>query len=161
MVDETATSNRNLSLTRVIDADPALCFKAWTEHLPEWFGPHGMTVPVCELELRAGGLMRTVMRTPDGTEYPNAGVFLEVTVPSRIVFTDAFAPGWVPSGKPFMVVITTFDPLAGGTHYTARVLHWSEADREAHERMGFHDGWGQSADRFAAVAMRLKGQAAR
>ena len=114
-----------------------------------------MTVPVCELDLRAGGVMRTVMRTPDGTEHPNAGVFLEVTAPSRIVFTDAFGPGWVPSGNPFMVAVTTFEAEAGGTRYTARALHWSEADRDAHERMGFHDGWGQSADRLAAVAARL------
>ena len=156
MADPAPTEARELSLTRLIDADPATCFRAWTEHLPEWFGPHGMEVSVCELDSRAGGLMRTVMRAPDGTDYPNAGVFLEVAAPSRIVFTDAFAPGWVPAGKPFMVVVTTFEPEAGGTRYKATVRHWSEADRDAHERMGFHDGWGQSADRLAAVAMRLK-----
>ncbi len=156
MTDDARTAARELSLTRLIDADPATCFKAWTEHLPEWFGPHGMTVPVCELDLKAGGLCRTVMRTPDGTDYPNVGVFLEVTAPSRIVFTDAFVPGWLPAGKPFMVVVTTFEAEADGTRYTARALHWSETDREAHESMGFHDGWGQSADRLAAVAMRLK-----
>jgi uncharacterized protein YndB with AHSA1/START domain len=70
---------RELSLTRVIDASPELCFKAWTEYLPEWWGLHGMTTPVCEMDLRAGG----VMRTSDGTEYAKQGVFLEVTAPRR------------------------------------------------------------------------------
>ena len=150
----------DLSLTRLIDASPELCFKAWTEHLPEWWGPHGMTTPVCEMDLRSGGIMRTVMRAPDGREFSNQGVFLEVTAPSRIVITDAFAPGWKPAGKPFMTAITTFEPEGGKTRYTARALHWSEEDRKTHEAMGFHDGWGQSADRFEAVVARLKAELA-
>lgn len=161
MTGDTPSTGRELSLTRWIDADAATCFKAWTEHLPDWWGPHGTTTPVCDMDLKAGGLMRTVMRMPDGTEYPNQGVFLEVTPPFRIAMTDAFAPGWVPAGKPFMVAISTFEPEANGTRYTARALHWSDTDRDAHERMGFHDGWGQSADRFVAVVMRLKATSAR
>lgn len=153
--DTAPTASRELSLTRLIDAPPELCFEAWTRHLPEWWGPHGMTTPVCEMDLRAGGVMRTVMRAPDGTEYPTQGVFLEVTAPARIVSTDAFEAGWTPTGKPFMTAITTFEPEDGKTRYTARALHWSEEDRAAHERMGFHDGWGQSADRFEAVVARL------
>lgn len=43
----------------------------------------------------------------------------------------------------------------GGTKYTARVQHWSAADREAHEKMGFHEGWGKCADQLAAVAATL------
>ncbi len=147
--------DRQLSLTRLIAAPRERVFKAWTEHLPEWWGPHGMTTPVCEMELRPGGLFRTVMRTPDGAEYPNQGVFLEVVRPERIVFTDAFLPGWRPAERAFMVSIATFEEENGKTRYTARALHWSVADRDAHERMGFHKGWGESADRFEAVIARL------
>ena len=71
-------SARELVLTRIIDATPARLFKAWTSELPQWWGPHGMTTPFCEMNLRAGGSFRTVMRAPDGTEYPTRGVFLEV-----------------------------------------------------------------------------------
>ena len=39
----------------------------------------------------------------------------------------------------------------GKTKYTARVLHWTVADREAHEKMGFHQGWGQCADQLVAL----------
>ena len=52
--------------------------------------------------------------------------------------TDAYTRSWEPSAKPFMTLILTFEDLGGGkTRYTARARHWSEADREAHEKMGF------------------------
>jgi hypothetical protein len=60
-----------------------------------------------------------------------------------LVFTDAYTKAWEPSQKPFMTVILTFDDEGGGkTRYTARVRHWTVADREAHEKMGFHGGLG-------------------
>jgi uncharacterized protein YndB with AHSA1/START domain len=42
----------------------------------------------------------------------------------------------------------------GKTKYTARVLHWTVADREAHEKMGFHQGWGQCADQLVALVTK-------
>lgn len=142
-----------LSLSRLIDAPREKVFRAWTEPhlLARWWGPHGMTTPECELQLWVGGLFRTVMRAPDGTEYPNQGVFLEIVAPERIVFTDAFGPGWQPSAKAFMTVVVTFDEVQGRTLYTARALHWSAADCEAHEQMGFHRGWGESLDRLVSL----------
>ncbi len=83
------TSERELSLTRLIDAPRERVFGAWTTRLPEWWGPHGMTTPTCEMDLRPGGAFRTVMRAPDGTEYPARGLFLEVVENERIVFTGA------------------------------------------------------------------------
>jgi uncharacterized protein YndB with AHSA1/START domain len=148
-------ATHELAITRLIEAPRELVFEVWTQHLPEWWGPHGMTTPVCEMDLRPGGALRTVMRAPDGTEYPTAGVFLEVVRPERIVFTDAFDAGWTPSERAFMTAVITFEEVGSKTRYTARALHWSAADRERHEQMGFHDGWGQSADRFEAVVARL------
>ena len=69
----------------------------------------------------------------------------------RLVFTDAFRPGWIPSGKPFMTAEVTFDEVDGKTLYTARAMHWNQEDRQAHEAMGFHDGWGQSLDRLVTL----------
>jgi uncharacterized protein YndB with AHSA1/START domain len=55
-----------------------------------------------------------------------------------------------------MTVILTFEALGDGkTRYTARVRHWTVADRERHEQMGFHQGWGICADQLAALAKRL------
>lgn len=156
-----ADASRELSLTRIIDAPRELVFKVWTdtETFSDWWGPHGMTTPICEMDLRPGGTFRTLMRMPDGTEYPNLGVFLEVVEPERIVCTDAFEPGWKPSSQAFMGAVTTFEDIGDGkTRYTAKALHWSEEDRKKHEEMGFHDGWGQSADRFVALVARVKDQ---
>lgn len=73
----------------------------------------------------------------------------------RLVFTDAYMQAWEPSAKPFMTVMLTFENEAGGTRYTARVRHWTVADREAHEKMGFHPGWGQCADQLAALVVKI------
>lgn len=156
MIETTvAHSERELVVTRVIAAPPARLYQAWTQQLCAWWGPHGMTTPFCEMDLRPGGVFRTVMRAPDGTEYPTEGVFLEVVVNERIVFTDAFSSGWEPSPDIFFTAVTTFEPLSGNrTRYTARALHWTKASREQHERMGFHHGWGESIDRLAALVTR-------
>jgi uncharacterized protein YndB with AHSA1/START domain len=92
------------------------------------------------------------MRAPDGAEYPTRGVFLEIVENERIVFTDAYDSGWLPNPDAFFTAITTFEAQPGGrTRYTAHALHWTVANREKHEQMGFHHGWGESLDRLAAL----------
>src|SRR3546814_14765609 len=87
------------------------------------------------------------------------GVYLEVVKNEKIVFTDAYNRAWEPSDKPFFTGIVTFEDAKdekgdGKTRYTARALHWTAEDCEAHEKMGFHEGWGQVADQLAALAKR-------
>lgn len=155
--DPTPTSDRELVLSRLIDAPRAALFRAWTEPalLQQWFAPLPYTTPIVEIDVRPGGTCFFVMRGPDGKEFPNRGVYLEIVPDERIVFTDAYSSAWEPSAKPFMTVIATFAEEAGRTRYTARVRHWTVADREAHEKMGFHRGWGICADQLAALAARL------
>ena len=95
------------------------------------------------------------MRDPEGKDWPNPGVYLDVVENERLVFTDAYVRAWEPSTKPFMTAIVTFVDEGGKTRYTARVLHWTVEDRKAHEKMGFHAGWGQCADQLAALAAKL------
>jgi uncharacterized protein YndB with AHSA1/START domain len=151
------TSDRELVLTRLIDAPRDKLFRVWTEPalLKQWFAPLPWTTPVVELDVRPGGANLVVMRGPDGNEFPNRGVYLEVVRNERLVFTDAYTQAWEPSGKPFMTVILTFEDAGGKTRYTARVLHWTVADREAHEKMGFHEGWGRCTDQLAALVAAL------
>lgn len=145
-------ADRELVLTRVIAASRERLFKAWTTQFSQWWGPHGMTTPFYEMDLRPGGIFRTVMRAPDGSEYPTKGVFLEVVENERIVFTDAYGPGWEPSPEAFFTAITTFETLPDGrTKYTARALHWTVENRDNHEKMGFYQGWGESLDRLVAL----------
>lgn len=145
--------DRDLVLTRVFDASPAKVFEAWTnpDSMKQWFAPHPYTTPVVETDVRPGGSTLVIMRGPDGTEIPCPGVYLEVVKNQRLVFTDAFTEAWKPSEKPFMTVTLTFEDQGGKTRYTARAAHWSVAAREAHEKMGFHEGWSQVAEQLAEV----------
>jgi uncharacterized protein YndB with AHSA1/START domain len=149
----TSTEGNDLVLTRIIDAPRDAVFKAWTDPalMKQWFAPAPWTVPLVETDVRAGGSSLIVMRGPDGNEFPNRGVFLEVVKNERLVFTDAFSTAWEPSAKPFMTVVLTFEDVGGGTRYTARVKHWNQADREAHEQMGFHQGWAMCAEQLAGL----------
>jgi uncharacterized protein YndB with AHSA1/START domain len=158
VVDTTMEADdRTLVLTRLIAAPPANLYRAWTEPelLKQWFAPLPWTTPHAELDVRPGGSSLVVMRDPDGTEFPNRGVYLEVQPNRRIVFTDAYVRAWEPSAKPFMTVVLSFAEEAGGTLYTARVHHWTAEDRKTHEAMGFHQGWGQCADQLAGLMARL------
>jgi uncharacterized protein YndB with AHSA1/START domain len=151
------TSDRELVLTRLIDAPREKLFRAWTDPdlLKQWFAPLPYTTPVAELDVRPGGKSLVVMRSPDGQDIPCPGVYLEIVPNERIVTTDAYTEAWQPSDKPFMTAIVTFEDVGGKTLYTARARHWTVADRETHEKMGFHEGWGQCADQLAALVAKL------
>jgi len=150
-------NDRELVITRLIDAAPDKLYRAWTqpELIKQWFAPKPYSTPLVESDVRPGGASLIVMRSPDGNEFPNRGVFLEVVENRKLVFTDAFVSAWEPSEKPFMTGIITFEPEGGKTRYTARLCHWSAADREAHEKMGFHQGWGICTDQLAALVATL------
>lgn len=150
--------DRDLVLTRIIDVPREKLFRAWTEAdvLKQWFAPKPFTTPFAELDVRPGGSNLITMRDPDGNDYPNAGVYLEVVPNEKLVVTDAFTKAWEPSAKPFMTVVLTFEDLGGGrTKYVARARHWTVADRETHEQMGFMEGWGICTDQLAEVAGKL------
>ena len=156
-MDTDNIKDRELVLTRLIDAPPEKLYRAWTEPelLKQWFAPLPFTTPVAEIDVRPGGANLFIMRDPQGNEYPNRGVYLEVIPNRKLVFTDAYINAWQPSEKPFMTGILTFEDEGGKTRYTARVLHWTVEDRKTHEKMGFHEGWGQCTDQLAALVAKL------
>ena len=101
------TTDRELVLTRLIDAPREKLYRAWTDAtlLKQWFAPLPWTTPHAELDVRPGGASHVVMRSPDGNDMPCPGVYLEVVPNQRLVFTDAYTSAWQPSEKPFMTVI--------------------------------------------------------
>ncbi len=145
---------RELSVSRLIHAPPAIVWRAWADHLADWWCPRPWRCRVDAMELRPGGRSAVTMFGPDGEESSHEGVYLEVVPERRIVFTDAFLAGWVPQG-PFMVGIIDFAPEGKGTRYTARARHWSEETLRRHEAMGFYEGWGKVAEQLDEVARRL------
>jgi uncharacterized protein YndB with AHSA1/START domain len=110
-----APSDREIVTTRVFDAPRELVFEAWTDpdHLARWWGPQGFTSTFHEFDLRPGGVWRFVMHGPDGTDYQNKSVFVEIAKPERIVFDHV-------SGPRFQVT-ATFAEQAGKTEVTFRM----------------------------------------
>jgi len=157
-------ADRELSFTRTLSASPEKLYRCWTEPalIVQWFTPPPWKTVHAEVELRPGGFNRITMRSPEGQDFPNEGVYLEVVPHRRLVWTNAFTTGWAPvarsdaPGAFEFVGVIEFEPLPDGTtRYTARVRHWTVADRDAHERMGFHAGWGIATDQLEALARTL------
>ena len=151
----------DLVLERVVAVPPELVWAAWTtpELVKRWFTPVPWTTVDCEIDLRPGGIFRTVMRSPEGKEFPSAGCFLEVVPQRKLVWTNVLGPGYRPARLPtddscdalaFAAVIA-LEPDGKGTRYTALVIHGNEVSRRKHEEMGFHDGWGKALDQLVAV----------
>lgn len=140
----------DLVLERTLDVPRELVWTAWTtpKHIRHWFVPKPWSITDCEIDLRPGGVFKTVMRSPEGQEFPNLGCFLEVVPNQRLVFTDTLLPGYRPSENPFFTAILTLEAQGKGTRYTAIALHRDEAGRKKHEEMGFHEGWGTVADQL-------------
>lgn len=82
-----STADREFVHSRLIDAPRERVFRALAEpkHLARWWGPNGFTSTFETFDLRPGGAWRFVMHGPDGTDYPNENVFLEVMAPERVV----------------------------------------------------------------------------
>ncbi len=147
----------DLVLERVVDVPRDVVWAAWTkpEHLKVWFTPRPWTVSHCEIDLRPGGLFKTIMRSPDGTDFPNVGCYLEVVPNERLVWTDALLPGYRPAANAFMTAIITLESAGAGTRYTAMARHRDEDDRKKHEDMGFFNGWGTALDQLVAHARTM------
>ena len=147
----------DLVLERVVDVPRELVWAAWTkpEHLKEWFCPKPWTVSDCDIDLRPGGIFRTIMRSPEGQTHPMVGCYLEVVPLTRLVWTDALLPGYRPSAKPFMTGIVTLEAQGNRTKYTAIAVHGDATIRKQHEDMGFAQGWGTALDQLVAHAKTM------
>lgn len=143
-------NNCELVLEREVDVAPELLFKAWTtpQHLMPWFCPKPYRTIDCEIDLTPGGLFFVQMVDPDGKKLPaEPGCYLEIVPNRKIIWTSALGPGYRPldpaSAPWFFTAVITFEPLVDGrSKYTATAIHTNHAHAEAHEKMGFSQGWG-------------------
>jgi uncharacterized protein YndB with AHSA1/START domain len=146
------SSERTLTITRTFDAPRSLVFKAWTEreHRMRWWGPRGFTVTFCEMDLRPGGGWRLAMRSPEGREDRQRGIFREIVPPERLVFTYAFEDANGNLGHETLVTVT-FAEHEGKTKLTVNhAVFETVAVRDDHVR-----GWGEALDRLAQYATTL------
>ncbi|MDH6463787.1 uncharacterized protein YndB with AHSA1/START domain [Micromonospora sp. A200] len=160
MTAYTTNPELDLVLERTVDVAPELVWKAWTtpELIVRWFAPKPWSTSSCEIDLQPGGRFHTVMRSPEGEEFPSDGCTLVVEEGSTLVFTSALGPGFRPQvaedGFPFTAVVR-IAPDGAGTRYTATAIHADAAARKQHEDMGFAEGWGAALDQLVDVVKSL------
>lgn len=146
-----------VTMLRSFEASPRRVYAAWTEarHVAQWWGPHGFTVPLCEMDVRPGGAFRIHMRGPDGTVHRTKGQYHEVVEPDRLVLTDGFEDEPKPTGD--MTWTVTFDPHgADATDLRIHLRCQSIADRDTILRMGWRDGTAEMLDRLAAYLPKVR-----
>lgn len=88
------TSDRELIITRLLQAPIELVWKVWTdpEHIKNWWGPDRFTNTITKMDLQPGGEWDLVMHGPDGTDYKNKSVFKEVIKHKKIVYQHITGP---------------------------------------------------------------------
>jgi len=158
--------DHDLVLERTLNAPIDLVWEAYTkpEHLKRWFAPRPYEITELELDLRPGGIFRFRMVGPDGfdTGHGTPGCVLEVIDRKKLTWTSALGPEFRPNEMgegcesfPMTAVVTFEDASGGRTAYKAVALHKDAADRDTHEKMGFHDGWGTVATQLEELAATL------
>jgi uncharacterized protein YndB with AHSA1/START domain len=125
-------SDREILITRDFAAKPERLFALWTEpeHVRRWYGCSTMQFSTCEIDLRAGGQWRFVLREESGTEHAYSGEYREVARPKRLVYSERYE--LIPGSD--HVVTLTFEERAGGTRFSEHLAYPSRAVRDGHLR---------------------------
>jgi len=153
-----------LTLTRDFAASPASVWRCMTDPdlLAQWFAPDPVTCTKAVINPTPGGAFHVVMHVPEMGEMDGgAGCVLVAEDQRRMVWTSALGPGFAPNNPPgegafhFTAIMTLEALTDGGTRYTATSLHADAAGKEAHAAMGFHDGWGTTADQLGRLAASI------
>jgi uncharacterized protein YndB with AHSA1/START domain len=133
-----------LRLERSVRATPERCFRAWTtpDELRRWSAPEGLEIGEGAMDLRVGGAWRVVMEGPDGARHEAFGTYLEITPPTRLVYTHAWrqAEGSSPETR----VTVEFLPDCDRTRVVlTQVGFGSAGSRDGHET-----GWSSTLDQL-------------
>ena len=139
-------TERELVVTRILDAPRELVFKAWTEpkRAMRWMGPKGVVMTSCDIELRVGGGYNWNLRSPDGVDHRVGGVYREIVKPERLVFTWAWEGE---GGKPGHETVVTVILAKHGQKTKLTLRHAVFESVEACN--SHHQGWTGSLDRLA------------
>jgi len=148
------TSDREIVISRIIDAPRELVFEAFTEvrHLAQWWGPVGFTTTTRAFEFRVGGEWIFVMHGPDGTDYAEWISWTEITSPERIALLHGEFRG---DPNAFESVLT-FATEGAATRLEMRTLfHTKQLRDEAVEKYHAIEGGEQTLGKLAAYVGRL------
>src|SRR5689334_10700993 len=152
-----ATADRELVVSRLIDAPRELVFEAFTEvrHLSQWWGPEGFTTTTQAFEFRVGGEWVFVMHGPDGTDYPEWISWTEITAPERIALLHGESRG---DPNAFESVLT-FARVGAATRIEMRTVFRTKEQRdEAVEKYHAIEGGQQTLGHLAAYVTKIAGK---
>lgn len=141
-------SDREVVMTRVVDAPRRLVFEAWTrpEHVRHWMlGPDGWTMRVCEIDLRPGGAWHFAWHHSNGEAMEMRGVYREVVPPERLVSAESWGGDW-----PETLNTLVLTEEGGRTTITQTILYASKENRDAALKTGMREGMSLSFDRLTA-----------
>ena len=147
-----------LTLVRTLAAPRSVVWRCWTETdlLKQWFCPKPWTVPEADFDLRVGGRMNTVMAGPNGERFEGLGMWLAIEPMHKLVFTDAYTEGFVPTAQSFMTgVVELADAPNGHTHMTWSARHATAEAKAKHLEMGWEAGWNAATDQLDALAQTM------
>ena len=146
------TVDREIVISRIIDAPRELVFEAFTEvrHLSQWWGPDGFTTTTRELEFRVGGEWDFVMHGPDGTDYQEWISWTEIVPPERIALLHGESRG-DPNAFESVLTFAPDGPDGRETRLEMRTVFPTQALRdEAVEKYGAIEGGRQTLNNLAA-----------
>ncbi|MFJ3897460.1 SRPBCC family protein [Streptomyces sp. NPDC090083] len=148
------TADREVVISRVIDAPRELVFEAFTQvgHLSRWWGPKGFTTTTRSFAFRVGGAWDFVMHGPDGTDYQEWITWREIVPPERI----ALLHGEHRDDPNSFESSLTFEPAGERTRIVMRTLFRTKELRdEAVEKYHAVEGGEQTLDNLAGYVADL------
>jgi uncharacterized protein YndB with AHSA1/START domain len=140
------TGDREIIITRVVNAPRELVFKTWThpEHVVHWWGPAGFTIDIQQMDVRVGGSWTYIMSGRDMV-FPNYIAYLEVVKPERLVYLHGSNEGEEPE---FMATIT-FEAMGSKTKITMHTVFITAAVRDfVVSQFKVIEGGNQMLDKF-------------
>lgn len=145
-----STADREILQSRLLAAPRDLVWQAWTDpkQVVQWWGPRGFSTTNHEMSVTPGGVWRFVMHGPDGTDYKNKIVFIEVVQPERLVYRHA---GEDDTKDVKFHVTVTFEAQGRKTLLTMRSLFETARERDdVVTKYGAIEGGRQTLERLAA-----------
>jgi uncharacterized protein YndB with AHSA1/START domain len=157
------SKDETFTITRVYDAPRELVWQVWTDpkHLTQWWGPKGLTMTSCKVDLKPGGKFHYGIRTPDGPEMWGKFVYREIVPPERLVLVVSFsdAEGGItrhPMSATWPLEVLNTMTLSENNGKTTMKLEGVPINATEEERKTFKEGFSSMQQGFKGTLDQLE-----